>query len=66
MDEDNLSIIAKIPVAETFGMTGDIRSATSGKGSFFVKNQTFEQLPRDQQETIIKQIRDRKGLTENQ
>jgi elongation factor 2 len=66
MDEDNLSIIAKIPVAETFGMTGDIRSATSGKGSFFVKNQTFEQLPRDQQANIIKQIRDRKGLTENQ
>jgi elongation factor 2 len=66
MDEDNLSIIAKIPVAETFGMTGDIRSATSGKGSFFVKNQTFEQLPRDQQADIIKQIRDRKGLTENQ
>jgi elongation factor 2 len=66
MDEDNLSVIAKVPVAETFGMTGDIRSATSGKGSFFVKNQNFEQLPREQQATIIKQIRDRKGLTENQ
>ena len=66
MDEDNLSIIAKVPVAETFGMTGDIRSATSGKGSFFVKNQTFEKLPREFQATIIKQIRERKGLSENQ
>ncbi len=66
MDEDNLSIIAKVPVAETFGMTGDIRSATGGKGSFFVKSQTFEVLPREKQDQIIKQIRERKGLTENQ
>ena len=66
MDEDNLSIIAKVPVAETFGMTGDIRSATGGKGSFFVKSQTFEPLPRELQDNIIKKIRERKGLTENQ
>jgi len=66
MDEDNLSIIAKVPVAETFGMTGDIRSATGGKGSFFVKSQTFERLPRELQDNIIKQIRTRKGLSENQ
>ena len=66
MDEDTMSIIAKVPVAETFGMTGDIRSATGGKGSFFVKSQTFEQLPRELQDNIVKQIRDRKGLTDNQ
>ncbi len=66
MDEDNLSIIAKVPVAETFGMTGDIRSATGGKGSFFVKSQTFEVLPREKQDNIIKEIRERKGLSENQ
>ncbi|MDA3855649.1 MAG: elongation factor EF-2 [Candidatus Woesearchaeota archaeon] len=66
IDEDNMEIIAKVPVAETFGMTGDIRSATGGKGSFFVKSQTFEMLPRDLQSNIIKQIRTRKGLGENQ
>ena len=66
MDEDNLSIIAKVPVAETFGMTGDIRSATGGKGSFFVKSQTFEVLPREKQDVIIKQIKKKKGLSENQ
>jgi hypothetical protein len=51
---------------DLFGMTGDMRSATSGKGSYFVKSQSFEQLPREMQEKIIKQIRDRKGLSENQ
>ena len=66
IDEDNMTIVAKVPVAETFGMTGDIRSATGGKGSFFVKSQTFEQLPRELQENIVKGIRERKGLTENQ
>jgi elongation factor 2 len=65
-EEDTMSIIAKVPVAETFGMTGDIRSATGGKGSFFVKSQNFEQLPKEKQATIVKQIRDRKGLSENQ
>ena len=66
IDEDNLEIIAKVPVSETFGMTGDLRSATGGKGSFFVKTQAFEQLPREHQDKIIKQIRERKGLSENQ
>jgi elongation factor 2 len=66
IDEDNMTIIAKVPVAETFNMTGDIRSATGGKGSFFVKSMKFEMLPRELQDNIIKQIRDRKGLTENQ
>ncbi len=66
IEEDNMTIIAKVPVAETFGMTGDLRSATGGKSSFFVKSQTFEQLPRELQANIVKQIRTRKGLSENQ
>lgn len=66
IEEDNMEIIAKVPVAETFGMTGDLRSATGGKGSFFVKSQSFEQLPRELQENIIKNIRTRKALGENQ
>lgn len=66
IDEDNMEIIAKVPVAESFGMTGDIRSATGGKGSFFVKSQSFEQLPRELQDNIIRNIRTRKGLTDNQ
>jgi elongation factor 2 len=66
IEEDNMTIIAKIPVGETFGLTGDLRSATGGRGSFFVKSQTFEQLPRELQDNIIRDIRNRKGLTENQ
>lgn len=66
VEEDTMSIIARIPVAESFGLMGDIRSATGGRGSFFVKYQTFEQLPKELQEEIVGGIRKRKGLTENQ
>ena len=65
-DEDTMSIIAKVPVAETFGMSGDIRSATGGKGSFFVKNMNFEQLPKELESKIVGEIRNRKGLSDNQ
>lgn len=64
--EDTMSIMAKIPVAESFGLTGDMRSATGGKGSFFVKSQTFEALPRELQDNLVKQVRQRKGLSDNQ
>ena len=66
IQEDTATIKAKVPIAETFGMTGDLRSATEGKGSFFVKTQTFERLPGELQEKIVGQIRKRKNLGENQ
>ncbi len=63
---DHLQIRAKLPVADMFGMTGDLRSATEGRGSFFVQDQTFEKLPDELQAKVIAGIRQRKGLTENQ
>ncbi|MBI1969799.1 elongation factor EF-2 [Candidatus Woesearchaeota archaeon] len=57
---------AKIPVAEMFGMSSELRSATEGRGNFFLVDQTFEKLPFELQQKTIVQIRSRKGLTENQ
>jgi len=62
---DHLTITAKLPVAEIFGFTSDLRSATSGKGSHYLVDQTFEKLPETLQEKVIKQIRQRKGLSSN-
>ncbi len=58
-------ITAKIPVAEMFGMSNDLRSATGGRGSSSVIEQAFERLPDELQPKIIKQIRSRKGLGPN-
>ena len=57
-----LQLKAKLPIAEMFGLTSDLRSATEGRGVFYVVDQRFELLPRELQDKIASQIRDRKGL----
>ena len=65
--EGNLSIIkAKLPVGEMFGWSSDLRSATGGRGNSSLIDQMYEKLPGELQEKIVKQIRDRKGLSEAQ
>lgn len=63
--EEALVVIkAKIPVGEMFGWSNDLRSATGGRGTSSLIDQTFEKLPGELQVKIIKQIKDRKGLTD--
>lgn len=65
--EGNLSIIkAKLPVGEMFGWSSDLRSATGGRGNSSLIDQMYEKLPEELQERLVKQIRDRKGLSEAQ
>lgn len=65
--EGNLSIIkAKLPVGDMFGWSSDLRSATGGRGSSSLIDQMYERLPGELQEKVIKQIRERKGLTDAQ
>ncbi|MDH3324715.1 MAG: EF-Tu/IF-2/RF-3 family GTPase, partial [Candidatus Peregrinibacteria bacterium] len=65
-DETGVTIRAEIPVQEMIGWTSDLRSATEGRGVSSLVSQSFKKLPSDMQAKIIKQIRDRKGLSENQ
>jgi len=61
--EGELSIITgKLPVGEMFGLSSDLRSATGGRGSSSLMDQTFEKLPHELQKKIVSQIRERKGL----
>jgi len=57
---------AKMPVGELFGWSNDLRSGTGGRGTSSLVDQMFEKLPMELQDKIIKKIRQRKGLTENQ
>ncbi len=57
-----VTIIGKLPVGEMFGLSSDLRSATGGRGSSFVIDQTYELLPHELQAKVINQIRERKGL----
>lgn len=60
------NIKAKIPVAEMIGWSNDLRSATEGRGVSSLMDQEFQKVPTDLQFGVIRKIRDRKGLAENQ
>lgn len=60
---DMMTLESKVPVAEMFGFAGDIRSATEGRCLWSTENAGFERLPVELQKQIIRQIRDRKGLS---
>ncbi len=61
---EHISVKAKLPVAEMFGLTSDLRSSTEGRGNFFVSDQLFERLPFELQAKVTAAIRNRKGLKE--
>jgi elongation factor 2 len=65
-DESGVTVKAEIPVSEMIGWTSDLRSATEGRGVSSLVSQSFKKLPMEFQPKVIKQIRDRKGLAENQ
>jgi len=48
------------------GWSNDLRSATEGRGTSSLKDQLFEKVPSNMQDDVIKKIRNRKGLAENQ
>jgi elongation factor 2 len=56
----------KMPVMELIGWSSDLRSATSGRGVSSLVDQMFDRLPAELQDKVIKQIIERKGLSEGQ
>ena len=61
-----VEIRAKMPVAEMIGLSNDLRSATEGRGTFSMVDQAFEKMPSSVQIEVVKKIRERKGLAENE
>ena len=59
-------IKAKIPVSEMIGWSSDLRSSTEGRGVSSLMDQEFKKMPRELQADVIRKIRERKGLAENQ
>ena len=62
-EEDQVVVVAKLPVAELLGWSSDLRSATEGRGNSSLMDQMFERLPIELQEKVRNQIIQRKGLT---
>ncbi len=61
--EGDISIIeSKAPVAQLFGFSGDIRSATEGRAMWSTEFLGFEPIPANMLNEIVMGIRQRKGL----
>jgi elongation factor 2 len=61
---DNTNITGKVPVAEMFGFSSDIRGATAGRALWSTENSGFERVPRELEHEVVRSIRLRKGLKE--
>ena len=62
VDGGTASVIGKMPVAETFGFSNDIRAASQGRAVWNIENAGFEMLPPSLFEKTVAEIRERKGL----
>jgi len=65
-DQGALNITAKVPVADSFGFTSNLRASTKGRGAWFLMDQNFERLPFELQKNVALKIRQRKGLKEEE
>ncbi|MCD4740736.1 elongation factor EF-2 [archaeon] len=61
-EDDMVTVEGKTPIAEMFGFSGDIRSATQGKALWSTEYAGYERLPGELQNKIVSRIRERKGL----
>jgi len=59
---DTAIIESKAPVAQLFGFSGDIRSATEGRALWSTEFIGFEPIPSNMLNDIVMGIRQRKGL----
>jgi len=60
-EEDIVTLTSKVPVADMFGFSNDIRGATQGRAIWYYEYAGYEKLPKELQSKIVAQIRERKG-----
>ncbi|MFA5382152.1 MAG: elongation factor EF-2 [Candidatus Micrarchaeia archaeon] len=55
------AVTMKVPVAELFGFSNNIRGTTQGKAIWYQEYAGYEQVPKNLQDQIVTSIRKRKG-----
>jgi elongation factor 2 len=64
-DREQVSIVAKIPVAEMIkGFSNELRGSTQGRAIWYDEFAGYEKLPPELQNKIVREIRKRKGQPE--
>jgi len=62
-EEDMVVVKAEMPVAESFGLADELRSSTQGRAFWATQFSRWAPVPESMQADIIKQIRERRGLS---
>jgi len=52
--DESVTIVAEVPLNTMFGYSTDLRSATQGKGNYTMEFARYAQVPRSEQEEMIK------------
>ena len=55
--ETYVQALAEVPLADMFGYSTDLRSATQGKGEFSMEFKRYSELPKQQREAMILEFR---------
>jgi elongation factor 2 len=66
IDQGTAAVQVKIPVSETFGMEAVLKSNTEGKGFYSLIEVTYEKMPEELKDEVIRKIRQRKGMADTQ
>ena len=62
-EEDMVIVKAEMPVAESFGLADELRSSTQGRAFWATQFSRWVPVPESMQMDIIRQIRERRGLS---
>jgi len=60
-EEELSTITVKMPVAEMFGFSNELRGATQGRAVWYQEYAGYEPLPKSMLDKVVRQIRERKG-----